>query len=104
LVCIARKFSWRHADFEHDTHLKFVFGCDSHCRTHPGDLGHQVIAELLAGLVFQAAERLQVGSDGVSRGAGWAAERTDAGLKGLPPPMIPDNEDAPSTLCAMQAR
>lgn len=71
-------------------------------RTHPGDLGHQVIAELLAGLVFQAAERLQVSSDGVSRGAGWAAERTDAGLKGLPPPMIPDNEDAPSTLCAMQ--
>lgn len=72
-------------------------------RTHPNDRGHQVIAELLAGLVLKAADRVRAGgAPGWS--VGWAAER-DAKLPptALPEPMVPGNDDAPSTLCAMQA-
>lgn len=70
--------------------------------THPNDRGHQVLAELLAGLLLQAVDRVQAGG-GLAPAARWAAERgEELPPVTLPEPMVPGNEDAPSTLCAIQ--
>jgi hypothetical protein len=96
----------------------------------PADVGHQVLAELLAGALTQAVENvLELGAiddDGLSlgtaRGAkgssaleqGKLADEEGSGASGsqddepkgtsasLPPPMVPGNADRPTSLCAMQ--
>lgn len=70
------------------------------------DVGHQVLAELLAGVVLQAVERVlaaheAVGVAGAAGGPGVGGGEPRAAE--LPPPMIPGNADVPTTLCAMQA-
>ncbi|PSC72893.1 photosystem II reaction cent isoform B [Micractinium conductrix] len=73
-------------------------------RVHPSDTGHQVMAELLAGVVLQAAARVQAAAAAAAAaagdGGGLAAVKPRAAE--LPPPMIPGNADVPTTLCAMQ--
>ncbi|KAL4421052.1 hypothetical protein ABPG77_007527 [Micractinium sp. CCAP 211/92] len=68
-------------------------------RSHPADGGHRVIAELIASLLMRAVEREEGVSCAPSR---WAQQRTQPELRELPPPMVPGNADAPTTLCAMQ--
>ena len=58
---------------------------------HPGPAGHQVLAELLAGLLQRAAAEVAAGL--------VPARRADARLEGLPPPMAPNYEDHRSSLC-----
>ncbi|KAL4440672.1 hypothetical protein ABPG77_000381 [Micractinium sp. CCAP 211/92] len=72
-------------------------------KVHPSDVGHQVMAELLAGVVLQAVDRVLAAQEA----AGMAGEAGPAGggeprATKLPPPMIPGNADVPTTLCAMQ--
>ncbi len=62
------------------------------------------MAELLAGVVLQAVDRVLAAQEA----AGMAGEAGPAGggeprATKLPPPMIPGNADVPTTLCAMQA-
>lgn len=66
-------------------------------RSHPADGGHRVIAELIASLLMRAVEREEAVSCAPSR---WAPQRPQP--RELPPPMVPGNADAPTTLCAMQ--
>jgi len=71
------------------------------------------MAELLAGVVQQAAERVlasqAAGSSSSSSGGDGSGSDSDSNrlepARGaeLPPPMIPGNADVPTTLCAMQA-
>ena len=62
------------------------------------------MAELLAGVVLQAAARVQAAAAAAAAaagdGGGLAAVKPRAAE--LPPPMIPGNADVPTTLCAMQ--
>lgn len=68
-------------------------------RSHPNDFGHQVIAELLGSVVAKAVDEEQLAG---CQPAGWAEPRNNVELRELPPPMVPGNADAPTTLCAMQ--
>lgn len=81
-------------------------------RTHPNDGGHQILAELLAGLVMHAADehwreqqqqrRQQQGAEATPV---WVPRRPeDKQGQVLPPPMIPGNADVPTSLCAIQVR
>lgn len=58
---------------------------------HPGPSGHQVLAELLAGVLSQTAAEVLDGRAPAARG--------DPRLEGLPPPMIPRYEGQHSSLC-----
>ena len=72
------------------------------CSTHPNDLGHRAVAELLAASVARALEEVQGGG---SLLPAWQPGRQDEPLlQGTPPPMVPGNADAPTTLCAIQVR
>ncbi len=63
---------------------------------HPADLGHKAMAEALAGPLRRAlTEEL---SGGVRRG-----RQQFAWERGIPPPMVPGNQEFPTALCAMQA-
>lgn len=75
--------------------------CFPWCRSHPNDFGHQVIAELLGSVVAKAVDEEQLAG---CQPAGWAEPRNNVELRELPPPMVPGNADAPTTLCAMQVR
>ena len=66
------------------------------CSVHPGPSGHQVLAELLAGLMAQAAGEVAGGRE--------PAARADPRLQGLPPPMIPHFEEQRSSLCLQLVR
>lgn len=63
---------------------------------HPGPAGHQVLAELVAGLLQRAAEEVAAGL--------VPAQRQDARVAGLPPPMAPNYEDRRSSLCLQLVR
>lgn len=74
------------------------------CRTHPGDEGHGMLAELLAHVLAQAVievvaprPRLHL----AARDADLSAAQDD---DGLPLPMIPGNAATPTTLCAIEVR
>ena len=74
------------------------------CRTHPGDEGHGMLAELLAHVLAKAVmeslsprPRLHL----AGRDADLAPAR-DA--RGLPLPMIPGNAATPTTLCAIEVQ
>ncbi len=58
-----------------------------------------MMAEAVAGPLLRAA------ADEAAEQAGLVepSRRHDKRLEGLPPPMIPGNEESPTTLCAMQA-
>ncbi|KAI7841869.1 hypothetical protein COHA_004398 [Chlorella ohadii] len=75
-------------------------------RTHPNDRGHQVLAELLAGLVLGAAheQQRQQGAGKAEQHAVWAQRSTKVqqALTAIPPPMIPGNAEEPTSLCAIQ--
>lgn len=62
---------------------------------HPGPRGHQVLAELLAGLLTRAVKE-------VAAGVAPAARR-DPRLEGLPRPMAPNYEGSRSTVCLQLA-
>ena len=76
------------------------------------DLGHQLMAELLAGVVLTAvknvAEAAAEGKQGIAAAAGARGAAAVTGGTAqpveLPPPMIPGNADVPTCLCAMQVR
>ena len=80
----------------------------------PPDLGHQLMAELLAGVVLTAVKNVAEGGGPAvaAPAAGQAEGPAAAGGSGqgmgvgvdLPPPMIPGNADVPTSLCAMQVR
>eukprot|EP00887_Chlorella_sp_A99_P000276 scaffold13.g276.t1 len=64
-------------------------------RMHPSDRGHKMVAEAMAGALLRALGETAAGVEpGVRQG--------DPTVDGLPPPMIPNNPDLPTTLCAMQ--
>lgn len=78
-------------------------------KVHPSDVGHQVMAELLAGVVLQAVDRVlasqeagAAGTAGTSGSVAGGAGLDEPRAAELPPPMIPGNADVPTTLCAMQ--
>ena len=62
---------------------------------HPSDRGHKIIAEALAGILLRALAEAAAPLPANSK-------RHDPQLEGLPPPMVPNNADSPTTLCAMQ--
>lgn len=59
---------------------------------HPGPSGHQVLAELLVGLMERAVGEVVMNAEPTTR--------QDARLQGLPPPMIPNHQDSWPTFCA----
>ena len=72
------------------------------------DVGHQALAELLAGVVRMAAQSVAAAAAAGSRdssssdgGDGDSASSGNVPAE-LPPPMIPGNVDSPTSLCAMQ--
>ncbi|PSC68096.1 hypothetical protein C2E20_8274 [Micractinium conductrix] len=65
---------------------------------HPSDVGHQALAELLAGVVQTAVQNVL--AEGKLTEGGEAAPSLKP-VK-LPPPMIPGTADVPTSLCAMQ--
>ena len=75
-------------------------------KSHPTDGGHKVLAELLAGALLRAlGDEAQPGE--AARQAGLTAwpkgsRLPQAHKAALPPPMIHDNVDASTTLCAIQ--
>ncbi|KAI3430755.1 hypothetical protein D9Q98_009167 [Chlorella vulgaris] len=86
---------------------------------HPGDKGHQALAELLAQTLRAAARNVAAAAPRSSLLATLATVSVDtdggggssstrrvgqqfAAVSVLPPPMIPGNADAETTLCAMQ--
>ncbi|KAL4855511.1 hypothetical protein ACK3TF_003849 [Chlorella vulgaris] len=86
---------------------------------HPGDKGHQALAELLAQTLRTAARNIAAaaGSPSILATLARVSVDTDGGggsssmrrvgqqlvaAPVLPPPMIPGNADAETTLCAMQ--
>ena len=79
-----------------------------HDKSHPTDGGHKVLAELLAGALLRAlGDAAQPGA--AARHAGLTAwpegsRLPEAHRAALPPPMIHDNVDAATTLCAIQVR
>lgn len=85
-----------------------LYPCPPCRRTHPNDHGHQVLAELLAGLVLGAVDEQQRQQAGGEPGqnAGWAQRSAEVqqALAAIPPPMIPGNAEEPTSLCAIQVR
>ena len=63
---------------------------------HPGPNGHQVLAELLAGLLGRAVSEVAGGRTPAAR---WHPR-----LQGLPPPMIPNFPDSRASLCIQLVR
>ncbi|KAL4426174.1 hypothetical protein ABPG77_007456 [Micractinium sp. CCAP 211/92] len=62
---------------------------------HPADLGHKAMAEALAGPLRRAlTEELSRGVRGGRQQFAWE--------RGIPPPMVPGNQEFPTALCAMQ--
>ena len=87
----------------------FQRSCCLPCRrTHPNDHGHQVLAELLAGLVLGAVDEQQRRQEGGTAGleSGWAQRsgKVQQAVAAVPPPMIPGNAEEPTSLCAIQVR
>ncbi|KAL4427831.1 hypothetical protein ABPG75_001920 [Micractinium tetrahymenae] len=68
-----------------------------HDGIHPSDTGHKALAELLAAVVQTAVANVL--ADGKVPRPGRPPEPKP--LK-LPPPMIPGNNDAPTSVCSMQ--
>lgn len=60
---------------------------------HPGPNGHQVLAELLAGLLRRALGEVASGQEAM------LAPREHSRLAGLPPPMIPNYEENRASAC-----
>lgn len=78
-------------------------------KSHPTDAGHQVLAELLASALLRAVAEESTPPGAAKAAAGLAAWQSGSRLEGasskqaaLPPPMIPGNSDASTTLCAIQ--
>ncbi|KAL4423775.1 hypothetical protein ABPG75_001076 [Micractinium tetrahymenae] len=78
-------------------------------KSHPTDAGHQVLAELLASALLRAVAEESAPPGATQAAAGLAAWRKGSRLEdasrkqpALPPPMIPGNSDAATTLCAIQ--
>ena len=78
---------------------------------HPSDVGHQALAELLAGVVRLAVQGVAAApaSSSASKSSGSSGSGDDSSGNSssseaaeLPPPMIPGNVDSPTSLCAMQ--
>lgn len=61
---------------------------------HPSASGHQLLAELLAGLLTVAADEVASGRE--------LSARSDPRLEGLPPPMIPNYQQQRASLCMQQ--
>lgn len=91
--------------------------CQSRCRSHPGDGGHQVLAELLAAMVLRAAAEAAAGPEAAATRAGLAAwpagsrldrrpsSRADGAAgqaSALPPPMVPSLVESETRLCSIQ--
>lgn len=78
-------------------------------QVHPNHVGHRALAEALAGPLRRAlreelAAQLAAGADGELRGAHSVGGLPDRQrLLDLPPPMLPGNSEAATSLCAMQA-
>jgi hypothetical protein len=70
-------------------------------RTHPSDRGHAMMAEALAGPLGRALAT----EAALAAGGRVPSRRRDARVDplGVPPPMVPGNNESPSTVCAMQA-
>ncbi|KAL4442048.1 hypothetical protein ABPG77_011309 [Micractinium sp. CCAP 211/92] len=68
-----------------------------HDGIHPSDTGHKALAELLAAVVQTAVDNVL--ADGKVPERGRPPELKPLHL---PPPMIPGNNDAPTSVCAMQ--
>lgn len=67
-------------------------------RMHPGNFGHQALAELLAQPLIRAVWEAEAGE------AVYVADRRpEPRVAGLPPPMIPGNQDSTPGFCAMLA-
>ncbi|KAI3428300.1 hypothetical protein D9Q98_006679 [Chlorella vulgaris] len=63
---------------------------------HPGNFGHQALAELLAQPLIRAVWEAEAGE------AVYVADRRpEPRVAGLPPPMIPGNQDSTPGFCAM---
>jgi hypothetical protein len=58
-----------------------------------------MMAEALAGPLMRAVGEAAAELSGAS----MPSRRHDARLEGVPPPMIPNNTESPTTVCAMQA-
>jgi hypothetical protein len=95
---------------------------------HPADTGHRVMAELLAGVVQAAVQNLVADGHSSSSSSSSSSEafkglqeedteqaQEEDGIEeaqqlhaahaveeALPPPMIPNNVDHPTSVCAMQ--
>ena len=87
-------------------------------KAHPSDRGHQLLADLIIGMLQRAAA-VQVAASGQPKGrtdngdaaaavlaAGiyQAAAAVEQGRRALPPPMQSGVVDAPTSLCLMQVR
>lgn len=68
-----------------------------HDGIHPSDTGHKALAELLAAVVQTAVSNVLAEGKALPHGNPPPLKP----LK-LPPPMIPGNNDAPTSVCAMQ--
>lgn len=68
----------------------------------PADNGHQVLAELLAGAVMQAAENVLQTQAAAAAGTSGGGGSQEVARPDLPPPMVPGNADSPTSLCSMQ--
>ncbi|KAL4436103.1 hypothetical protein ABPG77_005551 [Micractinium sp. CCAP 211/92] len=76
-----------------------------HDQVHPNHVGHRAMAEALAGPLRRALreELAARAAAAVDRsGGGGAVRREERQLLGLPPPMLPHNSEAATSLCAMQ--
>lgn len=62
------------------------------CSIHPGPSGHQVLAELLAGLITKAAQEVAASAT--------SAPAPRPGQEGLPPPMVKNFRDSRTSVCA----
>lgn len=62
------------------------------CSIHPGPSGHQVLAELLAGLITKAAQEVAAGAT--------SAPAPRPGQEGLPPPMVKNFRESRTSVCA----
>lgn len=89
-------------------------------RTHPNDRGHAMMAELVGGVLARALDEQargvtaqQLGAWPVARSGASGEGAADEGAAGgsaegkegfdeLPPPMVPGNAEAPTSLCAIQ--
>ncbi|KAL4422439.1 hypothetical protein ABPG75_008636 [Micractinium tetrahymenae] len=77
-------------------------------QVHPNHVGHRAMAEALAGPLRRAlrdelaAQAAPAAGGGGGSGGGSSRRRREQRLLGLPPPMLPNNGETATMLCAMQ--